>query len=102
MRARRSAADRFLRKEEARGSNPRESTSSLTSFVQAFPRVVPFAARGFAARASRDPRESVWAAEFEGANSSGFVRGTRIMSTSARHTSRLGWRTSQASRGRTW
>ena len=87
MRARRSAVDRFLRKEEARGSNPRESTSlrreqyrerrttatsgdlnptsraqrakrastsgfgsnprestpSLTSFVQSFPRVVPFA-----------------------------------------------------------
>ena len=59
MRARRSAADRFLRKEEARGSNPRESTSSLTSFVQAFPRVVPFVARGVAARASRDPRESM-------------------------------------------
>ena len=44
MRARRSAADRFLRKEEARGSNPRESTSSLTSFVQSFPREPPLAA----------------------------------------------------------
>src|SRR6056297_526039 len=43
-RARRSVVDHPPGTGKARGSNPRESIPSLTSFAQSFPRVVPLAA----------------------------------------------------------